>query len=218
MKPLLTILAHTGAASTIRDYLPQWQKLDVDLAFAYPFISVIADEIPNSATVLKIGVDAHKGESCMRRFLETLRYLYGMDRNVHIIAEYDTVNLTERLPEGNPRQINCGAVFQLRSAKTNDLLPQFCCMSPWMVTRPMMAALICCVEDALKISPPDWVLGLLDRWIGFAVFRLAAPVGGMPNVCAYPWLPDIHFAIRERSIDWVHGWKSKEDFKHLWPQ
>jgi hypothetical protein len=215
MKPCIAILAHAGAANSVREFQPQWEKLGI------PMIGFMPDgeAWPGSpvSKVVNIGISAHKGDDVFNRFLGICEWLLASDYDVFYIMEYDTLNMSDHLPSINGMAVNCAACFVTGLNAMNGQLLAF---SPWVMTRPMLAALI----EALKIqlkkrSCEEWVGGLLDRWIGVALTVEKVPVQNIEDALGWPAVTsDPHLYIRLKKPLVVHGWKRKEEFKDVWPQ
>lgn len=210
MKACLAILAHAAAAPTIRDFQPRWTRLGFPvLAFlpegeAWPGAPVEA--------VIHQGTSQHAGAAACARFLACCRTLLRSAYDVFVIMEYDTVNLTDELPAIGSGAVNCGLMKTSGGDTPPDAILAF---SPWIVTRPLLAALIECLqmEDAAP-QFPQWVRGLLDRWIGTAIHHRLA-LQRLPQCVAWP--PTDLAAAGAAPPTFVHGWKSRAQFGDLWP-
>jgi len=214
MNGCLAILAHEKAAPTIADFYPQWRKLGIPMIAFLP----VGDSWPGGPVnrVVNYGVSAHRGLPVYDRFMQCLQTMLETEYDWFAIMEYDTVNLAERIPDINVMAVNCG-LLQAWGAGAEP--GQILALSPWIMTRPMAAALL----EALKMQlrRPDcvkWVDGLLDRWIGVAILKASLPYAGLKE--CFPWCDDrwdMMKLLEENNAIIVHGWKTKESFKHLWP-
>ena len=212
----LAIIAHEKAAPTIADFQPQWQKLNLPIIAFLPE----GDRWPGAPVnrVVHHGINAHRGLPVYERFMHCCRTLLtetGFD--TFCVMEYDTVNLADELPDIDAAAVNCGL------AETwGDGAPpgQVLAFSPWIASRPMMAALLEALNMQLKKpAHAKWVAGLLDRWIGTALQAAGVPAVGIGE--CMPWCDDSWDMMKlfaEKKTTLAHGWKSKEKFQHLWPK
>jgi hypothetical protein len=165
----------------------------------------------------RIGKDAHKGVDCVERFISSIeRALAWSSSEWLCVMEYDTLNLTEHWPTLNPFAVNCG-LFHLLNPDGSST-GKHCALSPWIATRPQWMAFLEALRMTLSEPFPEWTLGgLLDRVIGDALVTHNVVARNIPELLAYPWIPNAQKQIAANGITWVHGWKTKEDFGPLFP-
>lgn len=218
MTGAIAVMAHAGAKPTIDAFLPQWKKLGPPIFAFLPS----GDKWPSAPIngVVVGGESARTGNPVFLRFLDMCKRLLTAHFDAYFIMEYDTVNLTNKLPRFNPSVVNSGLVALVGMEGHSQ--PK-CSMSPWVLTRAMLAALVEAMQmelrDPCNADLEQFHMGLLDRWIGVACMRAHLPQGHLPDVLPYPWdtKEDVHKRIADDGISWVHGWKTKENFRHLWP-
>jgi hypothetical protein len=215
MNGCLAILAHEKAAPTIADFYPQWRKLGLPMIAFLP----VGDSWPGGPVnrVVNYGVSAHRGLPVYDRFMQCLQTMLQTDYEWFALMEYDTANLTDTLPGINVMCVNAG-LMQAFGAGAED--GQILALSPWIMTRPMAAALLEAMRTQLRKNDcAQWVDGLLDRFIGVAILKENVPYAGLEQ--CWPWCEDrwdMMKLIADKNATIIHGWKSKESFKHLWPK
>jgi hypothetical protein len=213
MKPILAILAHQAAQPTIDDFMPQWKRLPCDVVAFIPE----GDTIQGFDAVHNIGISAYSGAQVFERFLLTCEALESMPYDRFIIAEYDTVNLSDELPPYIAGHMISN--FVIADGINKNTGTQFCALSPWVMDRPTLRQFI---EAGRKYAPEDGdapsMGGLLDRWIGSVAKRSGMKTKWPYNMIGYPWHEGIHRRITNTGATWIHGFKTKEEFGELWTQ
>lgn len=214
MNGCIVILAHEKAAPTIADFQPQWMRLKLPLLAFLPQ----GDNWPGApvSRVIHYGKSAHRGLLVYERFMHCIETLLKTDYDFLVIMEYDTVNIADRLPEINAMAVNAGLLQAFGAGAEPG---QILALSPWIMTRPMAAALLEALRMQLKKRDcEEWVDGFLDRWIGVTLIKEHLPYHGLKE--CFPWCDDrwdMMKLITENNSVIVHGFKKKESFKHLWP-
>lgn len=215
MNACIAILAHEKAAPTIADFQPRWETLGLPIIAFVPE----GDKWPGApvSRVVSHGQSAHKGLPVYERFIHCCETLLGTDFDYFMIMEYDTVNLSSKAPEFNAGAVNFATMWAFGAgAQAGQMLA----LSPWVMTRPILAAFIEALKMQLrKPERVEWVDGLLDRWIAVAVMTSLMPWEALRN--CVPWCDDrwdMMTWIEKEKAGMVHGFKSKEKFQHLWPK
>jgi hypothetical protein len=206
MKTKLSILSHESAQATVDEFLPYWRAVTDDVTIFVPV---------GHFGGTPCGPNAYKGAGALQRFIATCRHLLmESDAELHIIAEYDVLPLKPEIPAILSWAINCGAVM-LQDTQTREILPgQLCALPPWIVTRPMLAALIEACEMQAAKPLPDWTLGgLLDRLIGAAIYNGGLIPNNLKEVLSHTSsYPEPHKYLVASGKTWIHGWKRLADF------
>lgn len=209
MKTKLSILSHEGAQDTVDEFLPYWKAVTDDVEIFVPV---------GHFGGTQCGPNAYKGEASLNRFIATCRHLLvNSDAELHIIAEYDVLPLKPEIPEIILWAVNCGAV-KLQDEQTREILTgQLCALPPWIVTRPMLAALIVACEIQAAKPLPDWTLGgLLDRLVGAAIYNGGLIANNLKELIWYVGcFSEPHKYIAASGKTWIHGWKRLSDFKTI---
>lgn len=205
MKPGVAIMAHAGAQPTVDLFLPQWKTLDCSIYCSAPE----GEHVAGFQRYVSCGVSAYSGIEVFRRFTLTLDAMILNQHDPIIIAEYDTVNLRPDLPRVIPGCVT--AYFSM----DGDYL---CALSPWSMDRKTAFLLWEACREALH-RDGDYLAGkgLLDRWIGNVVKTAGIPYRLAPDVLSYPWHAGAHDRIKRMGFNWIHGWKTKEEFGGLIP-
>lgn len=220
MKTCLAVLAHQGAGETIADFQPRWQKLGLPILAFLPE----GDQWPGApvAKVFNQGTSAHRGLAAYMRFMLMCEALLESEYDTYIIIEYDTVNLTDRLPSFAPSNLNCAFLrtFGEECEKLLRCKNYVIALSPWIVSREVMRGWL----DAMRIrfAKPiftQWIDGLLDRWLAVVIMEGKILANNITQAYSWPCNdPQAHEKIEKHKWEWIHGWKRKSDFKHLWPE
>ncbi len=216
MNACLAIMAHEGAQQTVCDFYPQWEKLGIPIHLYVPNGHNLKGH-----NAIQNGPDARTGNNVVWRFMQICKDLLETDSSdLYILAEYDTLNLTDQLPDIVISAVNCGHVqlAQKDNDATNILNGQQCALSPWIVSRPMLAALVEALKMGMAAGFSPYREGLLDRMIADACNRFGVPMRNIEKLLPYPWIENPQKRIVALGKTWVHGWKTKEEFKELWPQ
>lgn len=203
-KTALCILAHESAQSTVDLFLPQWKQLDCDLYCSIPE----GDKINGFDKVLTIGKSAYSGKDVFHRFTATLGVMIETGADRIVIAEYDTVNLRPDFPSMIP-----GTVISCFVTDGD----QVCALSPWAMDLAAAKQLHSACLSALEDGDYPEGKGLLDRWIGNVIRRAEIKGHGSSDCIGYPWKPGTVERIKAEGINWIHGWKTKEEFGGLLP-
>ncbi len=210
-------MAHDGAAETILDFQPQWEKLGFDILAFIPK----DQEWPGAPVkaVFKQGASAHNGEPVFRRFLSLCETLAESDYERFAIFEYDTVNLTDQLPVTDPSNLAGGLMLTFGPDVPNHG-NFFISLSPWILHRRVLSHLIHAMSLALACKSPheEWIDGLLDRWLAVLFMEYDVPCETIQKAMPFPFahLAPLRFIEKEKTAV-VHGFKRRQDFGHLWP-
>ena len=211
MKATLAILAHESAQPTIDDFLPQWKKLDCNLVVFLPK----GHKVEGFRQQFYQGENAYSGRKVFERFLQCCETLNLMRSELYIIAEYDTVNLSNDLPQHQSGYITSN--FILADGIKTSTGTQLCALSPWVMDYMMLKRFI---EAGRKYIEGDGdaphMGGLLDRWIGSVIQRAELPHVTPFNMIGYPWHPGIEDRIKNVGATWVHGFKLRKEFGTAW--
>lgn len=218
MTTCLAVIAHDKAGPTIADFGPQWEKLGVPILGFMPKGQQWPGE--HAHKVYHYGVSAHRGIAVFDRFLNVCETLMRTDCGRFVVIEYDTLNRNNDLPNFEAGicaswSVTYGPLVQRATGHEKYGLA----FSPWCIERASMPGFI----DAMKwrLANPfagEWVTGLLDRWIATVVIGARLPYHHLVESCG--WTHNnagIYEAIAKHNLTWVHGWKTKEEFKDLWP-
>jgi hypothetical protein len=207
MKTKLAILAHDKASETVKEFLPYWEKLPVELEIFVPY---------GDKSGAAIGPSAYKGKDSLLRFALTGEALLQQDYELYIIAEYDCLPLHPIIPQHDPQTVTSAGVF-LAKPDGEVLYEQLCCLPPWIVTKPMLAALIQACQMQMDLPLPEWTLeGLLDRLIGAAILTGKLPFSASNECLSHADnFAEPHKMIAATGKTWVHGWKRLSDFAPL---
>jgi hypothetical protein len=210
----LAILAHAGAAKTVAEFMPQWKSLGKTVLGFVPD----GHHLNGFDVLISEGRSAHAGFYVFDRFLRACERLVGSPFDTYVIAEYDTVNLKPELPSLAPGYITSPGSWSPPHNETCGA-NQLCLLSPWTMDRDTLREFIAAARESLKTNPdyPEGA-GLLDRWIGYVVIQNNLKATSAINAIGYPYHNGIHERIRRMGFAWVHGWKSKSEFRDLWPQ
>lgn len=210
-KAVLAIMAHDKAKPTVDQYSPRWKTLGLETRLYVP-------EGDTMEGTIQAGESAHSGIKVYQRFIKTLEHLLETsDKEVFIVAEYDTVNMNASLPRYTPGRMTS---YLIRSAPHNQTEgeEQLCALSPWIMDRATMAAFIKAGYDHIeKHGACDHLSGLLDRWIGEVVLTHNIPFAHGNDLLGYPFKEGVEDAIRSGKT-WVHGFKSITEFQNIWNQ
>lgn len=208
------IIAHERAAQTIADFQPRWERLKIPL---YGFVPE-GDQWPGKPLlrIFQQGESIHRGDAALRRFVLACETMMTLEYDAYCLMEYDTVNLNDAFPAWDPFSVCAGYMAVHDDRPPVDYMVAF---SPWIVTRPMMAALLEAMRIRLKHPVrPNWVSGLVDRWLATVIIEGFLPAGAIKGLCPWPHnRNNPHAEIKTAGWTWVHGWKTKEDFGDLWP-
>lgn len=221
MNTCLAVMAHMRAADTLRDFQPRWERLGLPI---YGFVPEGETwPICGEVKVFAQGKSAHRGEEVYRRFIQTCEALLTeTDHDAFVIMEYDTVNLSDRLPKWEPDRINSGILRTIHEYAPRELgLDGFyVAMSPWIARRDMLERWVETMKWHLGFSLCcEWIDGLLDRWLAVGLYLGQLPVACLLEVEPWPInRPNPHQNITARGFHWVHGWKSRKEFRELWPE
>jgi hypothetical protein len=193
--------------------MPKWKQLGLPVIGFFPENSVgnLFDE------TACFGKSAHSGRFVFERFIAILENLLARDYERVILAEYDTLNMRNEIPEFNPG--HCSSWSVLLPPHGGACGPdQLCCFSPWMFDRKSAAEFIDAGKKEIETDPDcSSRLGLLDRWIGKVVSENKIPILHPSNV--FGWAKHEGWTERVKRFNpaWVHGWKNKSDYGDLWP-
>jgi len=215
----LAILAHEKAAPTIADFEPQWRKLNMDMRVFLPEGDKwTGGEVQH---VYNYGESAHRGIPAYKRFCRVLESLLCTSHKEFVIAEYDTVKLTTAQPLVTPGHFSASfcATFGTDVERIVGRSVYFIALSPWCLDRKTAFSLLFAMQARLDSTLyEEWVAGYLDRWIASVALEAGIPCAKLTNALGWPHdIADIHAKIRAVGATWIHGWKSKQDFKDLWP-
>lgn len=219
MPTCLAIIAHEKAAPTIADFEPQWRKLGLPILAFLPE----GDKWPGGEVerVYNYGESAHRGVPVYLRFVNVLLELLRTQYDEYIIAEYDTANLTAALPASTPNHLSSAfcSTFGPDVEKVTGHRTYYISLSPWCLDRAIARRLLFAMWQRLDFPKhEEWVGGYLDRWIASVALEAAIPCAKLPNAIGWTHgIEDIHAKARAMQATWIHGWKSKADFKDLWP-
>jgi hypothetical protein len=205
------ILAHAGAQRTVDDFLPKWEALPARLVFSLPE----EEYLERVQISMRCGANAYAGREVFRRFIMTLDAALLTASEHIVIAEYDTVPLRPVLPKISPGKVMSYYVVAEGPVIGQGL--QFCALSPWAMDRPAAIALLEACQKEIEENPdyPEGK-GLLDRWLGHVIIKHKVPREMSMDVLGYPWHEGAHDRIRWMGFNWIHGWKTKEEFGDLW--
>jgi hypothetical protein len=211
-KPLLVVLAHESAQPTVDLFLPRWKTLDCDLVCALP----CGDTVTGFDRCWHNGQSAHAGNKVFRRFADVCGMAAENGNEQIVIAEYDTVPLRPKMPPIKPGMITSGFyVSTPHYREVGDL--QGLALSPWAMDRATLLSFIDAMDDALEVDPDgEQFDGLLDRWIAWAALRAGIQFHTTNQVFSYPMRPGAHEKIKRTGANWIHGWKTKEEFGDIW--
>lgn len=211
MKPALAILAHESAQATVNDFLPKWKSLGVDLYCSIPQGHAVA----GFENYLHLGQSAYSGFYVFDRFMQTLLAMLETKADKIIIAEYDTVNLRPEIPFIRPGHVS--SFFVVAEGLAEGAGNQLCALSPWCFDQESGWAFYNAAKESLETDKEyEAGKGLLDRWIGKVVNDYKIPhIIGM-EMLGYPWHVGVHQRITQLNLNWIHGWKNKEEFGFLW--
>jgi len=207
MKTKLAILAHDKAEETVKEFRQYWEKVPAELEIFVPF----GDTSGTTA-----GPSAYKGKDSLLRFIMTCEVLLQQDYDLFIIAEYDCLPLYPIIPHYDPQTVTSAGVF-LAKPSGEVMYEQLCCLPPWIVTKPMLAALIETCRLQMNLPLPDWTLdGLLDRLIGAAILTGKLPFSASDDCLSHADnFKEPHKYIAATGKSWIHGWKRLSDFAPL---
>lgn len=205
------IMAHGGAQATVNDFLPKWKALPAQLVCSLPE----GEHVDGFNLYFHGGKSAYSGRECFNRFIATLQTALETSSEILVIAEYDTVPLRPVLPVIKPGKVMSYYVVAEGPVIGRGL--QFCALSPWAMDRPTAVKLLAACRAAIA-EDPDYPAGkgLLDRWLGHVITRYDVPREMGMDMLGYPWHDGAHDRIRWMNFNWIHGWKSKEEFGDLW--
>lgn len=211
MKHAVAIMAHATAQSTVDDFLPRWRSLEADLYCSIPH----GEEVHGFQNNIWLGTSAYSGFHVFNRFLLTLDAMIQTGCKRITIAEYDTVNIAPKLPYILPDGIT--SYFVLAPGFAENEPVQLCALSPWSMERETAIRLSSICRELLAVDP-DYPAGkgLLDRWIGKCVVLSEIPRVVGPDLLGYPWHVGAHDRIKRMGLNWIHGWKKREEFGDLW--
>lgn len=216
MNACLAIIGHEGARETIDLFLPRWRRLNIPIIGFVPE----GDKWPSGhvSRWFALGENARTGQKVYQRFMQVCETLLRGTHDLFVIAEYDTANLSDSLPQYDPSAIStfvCCATDPW--GKPLDICPV---LSPWIMTRAMLWKLLeaCRSYSETDHSSEDteFINGLLDRWLGAVISAAKLPTYTMPDVLSYPWHESAKAEIVKNNVTWVHGWKTKEEFGDIW--
>jgi hypothetical protein len=212
----LAILAHEAARPTIADFFPRWQKLGL------PMLGFVPDGHrwpgPCIETVFAQGKSSHDGPDVIDRFILALETLHDTEYDRFVLMEYDTVNLVDRLPKIDWSLLSAGIMNAFHDGCPGD--SYYIALSPWIFTRETLRPFLAgCLRQRKHPSYQSWVKGLLDRFVAVVITEEKIPASSIPELMPFPFeaLKPLE-AIPLNNMTWVHGWKRKEQFKHLWPR
>jgi hypothetical protein len=215
MKTCLAVIAHDGAGDTINDFMPRWRKMGFPIIAYMPHWQLWpSKQMPDC--IMNIGYGGHDAE-LMDRFFQVCCDLLQTGYDAFLIFEYDTVNLIDTFPEGLIRRDSIGSslLTVFGEGAPAGYMTSF---SPWIMTRPMLAAFIEAMRCSMR-NPvhTEWHSNLLDRWLATVLIENKLPfycVHSMP----YPFeaLEPINW-IKKDKVWFAHGYKRREDFKDAWP-
>jgi hypothetical protein len=208
---VLGIMAHASARPTVEAFQTRWKTLDVDTRLFVP----VGDEAAIEGAT-GIGENAYSGVKVFQRFLDTLEHLTAHPgAETIILAEYDTVNLTNRLPYYTPGGIT--SCFMLSPPpKEREGNEQLCALSPWIMDRETALDFIAAGRQHIEEHGDcGHIDGLLDRWIGEVITTHKLAYAGGVNLLGYPWRDGFAETVRGGKT-WVHGFKTIEEFGEIW--
>lgn len=211
-KPMMAVMAHAGAESTVLQFLPRWSALDVRLVGCYPSSDKLPGLFPEE---ISAGPSSHSGYRVFRRFCDTLEALLATGEERFVVIEYDCVPLVRAVPPVFTGPLACSVVVEENSPRLGGN-SQTLCLPPWCGDKYTMRALLkACLKYLDDDGDAPWCRGLLDRWIGAVAARESLAVYVLGDVAWYAPFLGQHW-IRERGCKWVHGWKDRELFGNLW--
>ena len=216
MNTVLAILAHEDAGPTIADFFPRWQKLGLPMIGFVPHGHRWPG--PLIEKVFAQGESSHDGPAVIDRFILALETLHDTEYDHFVLMEYDTVNLVDRLPKIEWDVLSAGIMNAFYGGCPNDRY--YTALSPWIFTRETLKPFLeGCRRQRNEASHQSWVNGLLDRFLAVVIIEEKIPASSIPELMPFPFegLKPIE-AILLNNMTWVHGWKRKEQFKHLWPK
>jgi len=200
---LLIVIAHESAQPTIDLFLPKWKALDCDLICAVP----VEHKVSGFERVFENGESAHAGRKVFERFLDACRMSLETGCERITIAEYDTVPLRPQMPPIVDDKITCGLFYSTpHNSEVGEM--QSLILSPWSMTRQTMRRFVAGMESAMEED--------LDRWLGWAITRAGIEVHGTHKISSYPMHPGAREKIKRTGANWIHGWKTREQFGDLW--
>ncbi len=208
----LAVMAHSGAAATIDDFGPKWAALGLDIYGLYPLGDT---PHPFFERVLHVGESAHRGAKVLRRFVDTVEAVAKLPYTRTILIEYDCVPMRPLLPKWYDQQFTCSLEKDLHSFGISDNV-QLCAFSPYIFTPETGLRF---VESARTHIDGDGegepFAGLLDRWIAYALERSGLQIASFMDCggCVHN-MP--HDYIVQMGFNWMHGYKSREQFGTLW--
>jgi hypothetical protein len=212
MSTFLAILAHQSAQPTIDDFLPRWKALGARMGVFVPR----EHNVDGFQLIYHQGENAYSGQKVFERFLLCCESLVMMSYDSYIIAEYDTVNLRDELPEILPEKISSSLMWS-NGPEGHEHELQLCALSPWCMTKPTLVRFIAAAREHIDgDGDMPSCKGLLDRWIGSVMVR--ANIGGHTphDMIGYPWHPGIERRIKNIRANFVHGFKSRKEFGDAW--
>lgn len=215
MNACLAIIAHEGARETIELFQPKWKTLGIPI---YGFVPLGQSWPGDPVQCFVQGENARTGTDVYGRFISACKsLLLTTDHDLFVIAEYDTVNLTPYLPAIDFGCVNTFIVSMVDWHEPDAVTPM---LSPWIVTRPMLAAMLEACRMFRREYPQGegFIKGLLDRWIGAALIAASVPTDHCYDMLSYPWREDYREHIAKYKCTWIHGWKTKQQFGDLWTE
>jgi hypothetical protein len=203
--PLIALMGHGSAASTLRGVIPTWQKFGKLLLVVSPKDNPVepwqGDDRYSPPQYLTAGLQEHFGIRAHARMKEYLNifqhFLVEKGCDSLYVCEYDSLVLGNYLPfEGTEE--NCMRAFEVieEDPTTGKHFQGFMAAryyhGPWWFSRVAFLAF----NTEFQRLPADCERGLVDRTIGLAVERSGI------KVCPSN---DIHFTANFISHDMVLG-------------
>lgn len=209
----LFILAHEGAAATVADFMPRWRALGVPVIGLLP----LGERLEGFDHCRTTGRSAVLGRPVLERFLFSVGSLEMDNWEAVTIAEYDTLNRHDTLPEVLPGGITSNEVMA-RPHGCVEGPKELLCFSPWTFDQHGLEEFISAGWAELLRDPDGSErLGILGRWIGLVVERAGIPHATLASGTGWPKFEGAQRWVRQMDINWVHGLKSRDQFGEAWP-
>jgi hypothetical protein len=204
MKYSLSILAHDGAEQTVREFMPYWRAVDEDVVVYLPEGSRGFD----FCIYNNVGQNAYRGNETLVRWAETVKVAAKREADFYIFAEYDTLPMSPTLP-----QVQAGSVNAAVVSVSYPGAIKFCLLSPLVLSKEMLNPFCDALMAQAQRPEPEWTIGgLTDRLLSEAAINAGLPLNNIGNAIGYLQFPDIHKMIVGSGANWVHGWKSLDEF------
>lgn len=209
MSSCLAILAHAGAKDTINDFWPLWDELGVPIVAFMPHgESWPGDNQPDF--VFNYGRSAHRGTDCFQRMVHCWDTLSRLPYDQFAVIEPDAVPLNPVMPFVFPGQLG-GYMCTCEPG-----MWPYAALCPWTMDRATAGRLAQASVHFSRTHHED-CLDLLDRWVCKAASNAGVSCSTLPRVHGFICIAGLEEKIPPGSLDWVHGYKRKSHFRHLWP-